>query len=289
MAIGIVGLGCGFSMMTFPLINDGLIGMFGWERTWTLLGFTVWLFLILPGLIIIRNRPEDVGLYPDGIEPEKMPRKDSEVERPLGPMITSLADSWRVGEVLCDFTFWRLLTVPTTVSLVGTGLTFHQVNLLDSHGITRTVALSLISLQAGSIMLMTLPAGWLTDRLESRYLFLVSMGVLSLALMVLLVMPASWWAIPYALLLGIAVAVLHNTGTVVWINYYGRLHQGAIRGVASSVMVLASALGPLPLAVSIETFDSYQPALCLFLVLSLGAATAVWTARPPCRIADAVG
>ena len=288
MATAIVGLGCGFSMMTFPLINDGLIGTFGWERTWTLLGFTVWVILILPGLIIIRNRPEDVGLHPDGIEPEKIPRKDNEVEPPHGPMITSLADSWRVGEVLCDLTFWRLLIVPATVSLVGTGLTFHQVALLDSHEITRTAALRLMSLQAVSIMLMTLPAGWLTDRLESRYLFIVSMVVLGLAIMVLIVMPASWWAIPYALLLGIAVAILHNTGSVVWINYYGRVHQGAVRGVATSVIILASALGPLPLAVSIETFDSYQPALYLFLVLSLGAAAAVWSARPPRRSAEAV-
>ena len=289
MATAIVGLGCGFSMMTFPLINDGLIEMFGWEKTWTLLGITVWAILILPGLIIIRSRPEDVGLYPDGIEPGKIPRKDDTAEEsPRGPLITSLADSWRVGEVVRDLTFWKLLTVPTTVSLVGTGLTFHQVNVLDSHGIARTVALSLVSLQALSIMLMTLPAGWLTDRFESRYLFLVSLAVLGLAITVLLLMPGPWWAIPYALLLGIAIAILHNTGTVVWINYYGRLHQGAVRGIASSVMILASALGPLPLAVSKEWYDSYQPALCVFLVLSLVAATAVCTARPPRRAVEAV-
>ena len=90
-------------------------------------------------------------------------------------------------------------------------------------------------------------------------------------------------AIVYALLLGLNGSIMRCTATVVWINYYGRTHQGAVRGVVWAVMILASALGPLPLALSIDHFDSYGPALVAFLGLPLIAAVAVWGARPPTR------
>ncbi|MCA9019462.1 MAG: hypothetical protein KDA74_04930, partial [Planctomycetaceae bacterium] len=72
-----------------------------------------------------------------------------------------------------------------------------------------------------------------------------------------------------------------STATVVWINYYGRMNQGAVRGVAWSMMILASALGPLPVAMSIDYFGSYNPVLYLFMTIPLISAAAVWSAHPP--------
>ena len=71
------------------------------------------------------------------------------------------------------------------------------------------------------------------------------------------------------------------TAMVVWMNYYGRKHQGAIRGMAMAVMIFAAAAGPLPLALSIDWLESYNPALFGFVAAPLISAALVWTARPP--------
>ena len=82
-------------------------------------------------------------------------------------------------------------------------------------------------------------------------------------------------------LLGLQGGIIRTAGTAVWINYYGRTNQGAIRGVAMSAAVVAAACGPLPLAMSWDRTGSYTVALAVFGVLPLLAGIGVVTARRP--------
>jgi len=285
MATALAGLGGGLSVMTIPLINNYLIETYGWQTAWVGLAVAVWGILILPAIFFIRNRPEDLGLHPDGIDPDDISASESadepESESARGPVITAIEDSWTAREALRDTTFWKLLSVPATSGLVGTALIYHQVALLGSHGIPRSWALGLMTVQAGFATLMTFPAGWATDRFASRYLLCGAMLALTSALVLVMTMPAIWMAGVYAVLLGLHGCIMRSTAMVVWINYYGRAHQGAVRGVAFAVMIFASALGPSLLAVSVDSYGSYLPGLCVCLLLPISAAIAVWTARPP--------
>lgn len=286
MSTAIAGLGGGLSVMTVPIINNWLINAYGWSTAWVVLALAVWGVLILPGLWLIRDRPEDIGLKPDGFQrddtsgaasgPDEKSRSEDELISPTG-------ESWTVAEVLRDATFWKLLAVPATAGLVGTGLVFHQVALMGTHGLSSYEALGLMTIQAGFATLMTFPIGRLTDRVESRFILFFAMLCLAVAALLVMTLPFQWLAIVYALFLGLHGSILRSTGNVVWINFYGRAHQGAVRGVAWSAMILAAAVGPLPLAISIDYFESYAPALTLFIVLPIGAAFAVWTARAPRR------
>jgi len=289
MATAVAGLGGGLSVMTVPILNNWLITRYGWETAWVVLSLSVWGVLIVPGLLLIRDRPEDIGLKPDGFEsPEEnlnqsgKEEDDSDIEDSR-PLIAPTGESWTVSEVLRDTTFWKLLAVPSTAGLVGTGLVFHQVALMRTHGLGSFEALGLMTVQAAFATLMTFPIGWLTDRVESRFILFSAMLCLAGASLLVMTLPFAWLAIVYALLLGLHGSILRSTGNVVWINFYGRAHQGAVRGVAWSAMILASALGPLPLAVSIDYFESYMPALCIFIALPIAAAIAVSTARAPDR------
>ncbi|MDA1014572.1 MAG: MFS transporter [Planctomycetota bacterium] len=287
-ATAIAGVGGGLSVMTIPVLNHWLIESYGWQTGWMVLGVTVWVVLIIPVIVLVRDRPEDLGLHPDGLAPARIDEPDLNEARhrqPKSPTITPTGESWTVGETVRDPTFWKLLSVPTTAGLVGTGLVFHQVALVQSHGfgITRLEALLLMTLQAGFATLMAIPAGWLTDRVQSRFILFAAMFVLAAATLLIMTLPFAWLVFPYALLLGLHGCVMRSTGQVVWINFYGRANQGAVRGVAWCGMILGSAAGPLPLALSRDHLGTWTPALCLFLVLPLLAATAVWTARPPLR------
>lgn len=305
-ATAMAGLGGGVSVMTIPLINNWLIEQYGWQTAWQGLAGGAWILLILPGMLLLRDRPEELGLHPDGMAPDEQtvnqPRSSesdtvhnevpAEASEPkgvasdlsTGPVITALEESWTVREVLRNATFWKLLCIPATSGLVGTGLVFHQVELLKRHGLDRTESLLMMSLQAGCATIMQFPAGWLTDRVPSRYILVASMMFLATATGLVINLPTTWLAGVYALLLGLHGSVMRSTATVVWINYYGRAHQGAVRGVAWSAMILAAAIGPLPLAISNDYYGSYNPALIMFLALPILAATAVWTAHPPERL-----
>ena len=286
MATAVAGIGGSVSVMIFPLLNNWLIHKYGWQTGWVALAIASWAILVLPGILLIRDRPEDLGLHPDGIDPDDEESDDGSLNAAAcqnGPSITPLDESWTVREVLRDATFWKLLSVPATAGLVGTGLIFHQVALLGGHGLSTSWALGMLTVQAACATLLIFPAGWATDRWPSRFILCAAMMALTMALVLVLTMPARWMVVVYALLLGFHGSIMRSTAQVVWINYYGRAHQGGVRGVAWSVMIFAAALGPLPLAMSIDYLGSYNPALYVFLTLPLAATVAVWTAHPPKR------
>jgi sugar phosphate permease len=269
-ATAISGMGGSLSVMMIPLLNGWLITDYDWRTAWFVLGVLVWASLVLPGWIFIRDRPEDLGLQPDGLD-----RHDPRMKK------ANHSDSWHVSEVIRDPTFWKLLAVPATSGMVGTGLIFHQVSLLGSRGVEPAWALGLISFQAIVATLAVLGAGWLTDHYSNRHLLAAAMLMLATATGLVLFLPRPEFAIFYSALLGLHGAIMRSTGTVVWLNYYGRANQGAVRGVAFAVMILAAAIGPLPFALVIDSVNSYDPALIAFAIVPLLAAALVMSARPP--------
>ena len=279
-ATAVSGLGGSLSVMSIPLLNIYVITQFGWQTGWMVLGFAVWGILLLPSLFLVRDRPEELGMLPDG---DAAQHRKTDSRSNGGGKVGHFGPSsdWTVAEVLRDSTFWKLLAVPATSGMVGTGLIFHAVSLLGSRGVSAGWALALISFQAIVATCVALFAGWLTDRCQARYLLATAMLLLAVAGSTVLVMPIPVIAVFYAIVLGLHGSILRSTGMVVWMNYYGREHQGAIRGIAMAVMIFASAAGPLPLALSIDWFSTYDLALYGFIAIPIVAAGLVWTAGPP--------
>ena len=283
LAMGVVGLGGAASVMTIPQLNDWMIDEYGWRMAWWGLATMVWCGLVLPALLLVRDRPEPLGLLSDGRwhDDQVVDQSDPALQSSQASQEGSQDVDLTVGQAIRLSSFWKLLAVWCTTSMVGTGLIFHQVSLLATHGVAREDALLLLGMQAlvgtGSGVL----AGFLTDMGFERFLLGASMLFLSLAIGLMLWMPDPRWALAYSGLMGLQGGIIRTAGTAVWINYYGRTSQGAIRGVAMAAAVVAAACGPLPLALSWDWTGSYSVSLLVFGVLPLLAGTGVLTARSP--------
>ena len=283
LAMGVVGLGGAASVMTIPQLNDWMIDEYGWRMAWWGLATMVWCGLVLPALLLVRDRPEPLGLLSDGRwhDDQVVDQSDPALQSSQASQEGSQDVDLTVGQAIRLSSFWKLLAVWCTTSMVGTGLIFHQVSLLATHGVAREDALLLLGMQAlvgtGSGVL----AGFLTDMGFERFLLGASMLFLSLAIGLMLWMPDPRWALAYAGLMGLQGGIIRTAGTAVWINYYGRASQGAIRGVAMAAAVVAAACGPLPLALSWDWTGSYSVSLLVFGVLPLLAGIGVLTARSP--------
>ena len=277
-ATAIAGLGGSISVMCFPLINGYLISHYNWQTAWAVLGIGVWVTVTVPSLLLVRDRPEELGLSPDGFDSQPARSKPAPSSETTN---SSVLEGWETRDVLRDVNFWKLLSIPVTSGLVGTGLVFHQVSLLGSHDVSVHWALGLLSLQALMSTLAALGSGWLADRWECRYLLCVAMVFLALAVALVIALPWFYLVILYAVLLGLHGSVLRSAGMIVWMTYYGRRNQGTIRGCAVAMMIFGAALGPLPLALSIDYFGSYSPALYIFLIMPITAAVLTATVSQP--------
>lgn len=280
LAMGLVGIGGSASVMVAAGFNNTMIEMHGWRQAWLVLAGILWLTTVLPPLLFVRNRPEQMGLLPDLRRPG-----DPEVastHRPGQQLSAEITrDNWTVREAMHHPTFWKLMAGMSTWAMVGTGLMFYQAGLLKLVGVPRTYALWLFAIQAISAVLSSLVAGYYTGRIATRYLLCVSVSGLATAVLLLLTMQSPWLAVVYSILLGVNGGILRSTGAVVWVNYFGRRHQGAITGTAMSICGIASAFGPLPLALSYDNLGSYQAALICYLILPVLSAAIIFTSRPP--------
>ena len=280
LAMGIVGLGGAVSVMTIPQLNDLMIEQYGWRSAWWGLAAMVWIGLVLPALLLVRDRPEPLGLLPDARWHDERPGESSPASREIETGETRPGDL-KLSQAVRLSSFWKLLAVWCTTSMVGTGLIFHQVSLLATHDVARNDALLLLALQAAVATFSGVLAGFLTDMGYERYLLAAAMVFLSSGVGLMIWMPSPGWVLVYGGVLGLQGGIIRTAGTAVWINYYGVSHQGAIRGAAMAAAVVAAACGPLPLAISADSTGSYSVALSVFGILPLLAGVVVVSARRP--------
>ncbi len=279
-AMGVIGIGGALSVATVPLANAWLIESSGWQSTWLTHAWVLGICFVAPPLLLVRNRPEAEGLFPDCRFTPVEPHPEEETE--YSPHITR--DNWERSEAIRNSTFWKLVLCWASTSLVGTGIVIYQKKIFQAVGVPDNQPYYILALQAAIAIGTCLTAGHLTTRIQARYLMATAMFLLSGAMLLLLTMTQPWMAIVVAILLGTQGGIIRTVGSVVWVNYYGRKNQGAISGAALSLAVIGSALGPLPLAMSSDYLNSTTPALVGFFVLPLLAGLVVLTARPPKRI-----
>lgn len=263
--------------MFFPILNLWLINEYGWQRAWQILGVIVAGMIIVPSILFLRNRPEDLGLLPDGVASGASLASASRTSD------VPTNEAWPLSEVLRDTTFWKLLSAGVCSGMIGTGLVFHQETILAAHGISKTLAMSLITFQALIGTVAAIAAGSLTDRYPAGKLLATAMLMLGLRVGIVCFMPVWWLVFGYAILNGLHGAIQRTAGTVVWVNYYGRQNQGVIRGAAMSAMILAAAIGPLPLAMANDKWGTYTPAFIAFTIIPLLSMLLVLTAKQPVR------
>lgn len=268
-AVSIMGLGFAASTALLPPISRLLIEGLGWREAYAALGLMVWL-LILPGaLFLVKDRPEDIGLLPDG---DTVP--DGHVFEARQP---STADK---RKVFTSAGFWALALPLATPPLVVTALVFHQTGIFEENGLSATTAGVVFIPFAAASALSAVASGFLVDRWGPKPAFVLSMVLLLAAMGWLQMVNSNLAAIAYVVILGISMAVAQTVSGVIWAFYYGREGLGRVQGSAMTVGIAGAAIGPLPLALLQATFDGFAAGLAAMAALPALAIVGVMFARP---------
>ncbi|MDQ4099032.1 MAG: MFS transporter [Chloroflexota bacterium] len=272
-AFSLLGLASTFSLALVPPVHERLISWLGWRGAWLLDGAFLLVVLAPVFFLLIRDRPEDIGQFPDG-------------ERPVGDeaIMAASAESERgltLRQAFRTYAFWGLVGASVVPSLVVTGLAFNQVAIFTEKGMPTSVAATTFTVESLAALPTTLAIGWLVDRYPVRYVLVAGQVVLGLAMVALLLSEGVALALIYAALRGASGALWMIGADVAWPQYYGRKYLGSIRGFGFGVGVFGSALGPLPFGIAYDTLGGYTPAIAALLLLPAAAAIAVWFAKPP--------
>jgi MFS family permease len=259
-ALALLSLVGGLASPIFIPLEGWLVPILGWRSTVIILGL-LQIGIALPlHAILVRHRPEDLGLHPDG---QQTRQAEPEME------------GIKLQSALRTPAFW-LLTGASAVSVMAySALLTHQIAYMIGRGYGAVFA----AVVAGLIGVASLPGRYLLNILSERLgpqgllaaaLVLQAVGTVALALA-----SSPAWLIAYVAFYGGSFGAIAPLRAGVMADHFGRQAYGAITSVQGVAVAVSGAAGPIVVGLLYDRLGGYQLALWLVVALFLVAGTAV--------------
>ena len=268
-AVGLMTLGSMSSTALFPPFARFLIDTIDWRGAYAVLGVVAVGLIVPVAIFVIRNRPEDVGLFPDGSARPPVSENRQEV-----PGVR------RNIKVYSSPSFWLLALSLSSPSLISTGLIFHQTSIFEENGLSATLAAAVFVVLSTSSAVCSLVAGFVADRVGPMGLLVFSMATLLATMALAVVINSAFMAVLYVVVMGVSMGsyiIVHGT---IWAHYYGRQGLGRVQGPAMTLSLCASALGPLPYALFHDLTGTYDMGMLAMMSLPVLSLVVLFLARP---------
>ena len=267
-ALAIVTFAAGFASTIFVPLSAALLTHYGWRTALMLLAAALGIGTVAPHALVLRRRPTDIGLAPDG-EP-----RDTYSRR--GPAQPERNTSLRTA--LRNSSFWWLVAAFTLTSLAATATTIHLIPYLTTRGHTTAAA----AWATGLIGAMKLPGralfAPLDARIPRRVLTALLFGLQGVALLVLLLAPSTAGVLVFVVLFGAATGATTLARPALLAERYGVAAYASISGTLALALALAGALAPVGAGALRAGFGSYPPVFGLLALIAFVAAGVVFIA-----------
>lgn len=274
LAIGIMAAGVGVGGLVFvPLVNSGLMPALGWRGTFIALGIINGLVIAPLAAFVMKDRPSEMGLNPDGAEgsaltysAEKAP---SHGNLPLKSALGTAA-------------FWLIAAGFLFGGFSQAGVLQNQAPYLGD----ARVDPGLVSLALGTVGLFSMFGkiffGWLCQRINPKYGWAIGVTLQASAAVVLMNISAGGrpeliWL--YAVLFGLGVGGWLPSMSLLISSGFGLASYGAIFGAISLVFGIGQALGPLTAGYLYDGTGSYHLAILIFIGCYAAAALSMLLIR----------
>jgi len=269
-ALSLMALGFAASMAVHPPLGQFLIDQFGWRVAWVVLGLITWLVLLPPVLLLAHDKPEDLGLRPDG--------DAAPAEGQARPTLDGLS----LREGLGTPTFYILAAGWFAMAMLVTTLHFYQVSILTAQDVAAEIAARVFPVSALTLVLTMPLVGKMFDHFRTRYVFAAGLVVMAAALAGVTLVDDLASALIYAALFGINNAFSLTMFGYLMPRYFGRRYLGSLQGAGQMVAVVGASLGPLPVGLAFDLLGSPTLTLRLlaFIPIACAAAAALFLRTP---------
>ncbi len=229
-SLSLSSMGLPIAESFMPVVVISLIQTLGWPMTWQLLGGGI-LLIFIPASILLVNKDSPFQRIPDEKKVAKSPQ-------------AAVPDVSR-RHVLRDWKFYMIVPGLIFLPFFITGIFIHQNLLAEVNGWTMEwMATCFVGFGVARIA-TNFVAGAVIDSFTSRKVFIFYLLPLAGGLGVLLMGTHPWRAMVYMILAGVTSSLSGLTSASLWAEIYGVRHLGAIKSMASTLMILSTALGPV--------------------------------------------
>ena len=284
-AVAIASTGTAMGPLFFPFLVHGIITLVGWRDAWMVLGIGS-MAIMVPLALMVRSRPEDIGLLPDGAAaPEPPPAsgalRQTQVERSSAPRAEQ---SFTRRQAMRTYAFW-LLVLAFFLSMLGMG-GFHAnwIPYFQDIGFSPAVGAWAATAYGVCSISIRLVWGLVAERFPVRYLLVVQALLTAVSIVLFLNITSVTTLVIAGASHGLALGGFFIMRPLIIANYFGRQNLGAINGILRPFVTLSGAVSPLLIAGMFDIFGSYREAFLLATLTWVLAAGVVFLAAPPRRL-----
>jgi MFS family permease len=279
LAISIAFSGVGVGAITLLPWLQSIIETEGWRASCWAMGLLT-IFVVTPLNLLVRKKPEDVGLLPDGAAPMDA------VAGARGANVVDLAwasTEWTLARAVRTGRFWWIVLGYFCALVAWYAVQVHQTKYLIEIGfkpLTAAWALGFVSVVAipGQIVL-----GALSDRVGREWVWAAGCAGFAIcyaALIELEQFPSNTLLYLMVVAQGfLGYALTSVMGPIVAEIFEGP-HYGSIFGTITVALIGGGAAGPWMTGVIHDITGSYRLAFVVAIVCCIVSATAIWRAAP---------
>jgi MFS family permease len=276
-AVGVMSAGMGAGGLVMAPIVAHLLESYDWRTAYFAMAVIIWAVTIPLALALVRTRPSDLGLYPDGdaASPDIVQTSTSthiEAESLSLRQASKTAAIWFIG-----LSFF-------VSGFSNTGALHAPVPFLQDIGFPTATAASALSMLGLGSAVGKVFFGWLCDRVPPKRACALGLALQLSGTLVLLSIRADSsvaliWA--YALLLGFGIGSWLPGMSMVVSSTFGLKYYGSVFGVIAFLESAGTALGPLFAGLMYDATGTFHYAFVTFAALYGIAIPAILLVRRP--------
>ncbi len=282
LAIGIAfsGVGVG-SIVIFPWMQH-IIDHVGWRQACWMMALLLCVILIPLNVLLQRQRPQDMGLVPDGdAVPGATEHSGDARSNVVDP--NWVAIEWTLGRAVRTARYWWVFAGFFTALFAWYAVQVHQTKSLIETGFDPDQAAYALGWVGLTGIVGQIALGHLSDRLGREWAWTAAelgFGVCYVALLLLPHFPTSVMMYVIVASQGLLGYGLTSVMGAIPAELFQGKRYGTIFGTLSLGAALGAACGPWVTGVIFDRTGSYTPAWWLALGLSLLSILCMWLAAP---------
>lgn len=270
-------MGLPFAGISMAPLAQIFIDNYGWRTAYVLLGILIWVIMIAPAAILMRRRPEDMGLLPDGDLPGAPDKPLSTVQR-----AAKAADiEWTRREAMGTSTLWMIIVAFALVNSTTTGFVMHMVPYVSDLGFQGPMVAVALATYSVTSLVSKIVWGLMIERVQGRFVGLLAFGFMAMGFALIATASSVEVVLLAHFVLGIGIGGTTPIQEVIWANYYGRVTLGAVRSIGMPFAIIAGAIGPLLAGMVYDNLGSYQIAFTVFMSSNIAAVALMLLLRAP--------
>ena len=261
-AMGILETAPAIGTLLVPIVA-AMITAFGWRTAFVVSGAAI-ASICFPLSLLVRSRPQDYGLQPDGAAAGEL----ATGQRPVRGRSSRNAGEASIGQALRLPGFWL---IAFSLGVFGLGQNAQRLLLiphLQASGFSRELASVTVAISGTIIGIPAhLLVGWTADRIDVKRRFPLVFLLAALGLFVLAYATQVWHVLAFFMLYEVAFAANLIFQAKLIVQFFGIKRYASIRGLMHFVGNLVAIAGPVLGGAMFDITGSYR----LFFVIISGA------------------